>query len=80
MISTLGFIQLPTAFAGTEECQEALDKYNNAASDVADHLRTYANCLSGSGGHDDCSSEFSRLHSAQDDLESAVSAYKSDCQ
>jgi hypothetical protein len=32
-----------------------------------------------SRGHDDCPSEFHRLRSAQDDFESAVSSYQSDC-
>jgi len=36
-------------------------------------------CVSDSKGHDDCSSEFSTLHSAQDDFESAVSEYQDKC-
>jgi outer membrane murein-binding lipoprotein Lpp len=49
-------------------------------SDVASALSAYAGCIQGSDGHDDCSSEFSTLHSAQDDFESAVSEYESECQ
>jgi hypothetical protein len=66
--------------AGPEECQEAVEKYRSAASDVKEALRTYARCLSDTDGHDDCSTEFTRLRSAQDDFESAVSDYESDCQ
>jgi hypothetical protein len=33
-----------------------------------------------SDGHDDCSSEFSRIGSAQSDFELAVSEYESECQ
>jgi hypothetical protein len=66
--------------ADPEECREAIDKYNSATSDVSDALRRYANCVRDSVGHDDCSSEFSRSRSAQEDFESAVSAYETDCQ
>lgn len=80
LISTLGLLQVSVALADTEECQDALDQYKTAASDVSDQLRRYGSCISDSRGHDDCSSEFSGLRSAQDDFETAVSAYESDCQ
>jgi hypothetical protein len=66
--------------ADPEQCRSAIDQYNSAKRDVADELRRYANCIRDSDGHDDCSSEFSRLRSAQDDFESAVSEYESNCQ
>jgi hypothetical protein len=66
--------------ADPEGCRDAVDQYRSAKSDVSDALRGYATCISGSDGHDDCSSEFSSLHSAQDDFESAVSQYESECQ
>jgi hypothetical protein len=72
-----------TAMIGTkadpEECREAISQYNSAKSDIADALKRYASCVSDSDGHDDCSSEFSTLRSAQDDFESAVSDYESNC-
>lgn len=68
-----------TARAGPSECRDAVDDYNSAVDDVSSALRYYANCVSGSEGQDDCSSEFYRLSSAQDDFESAVSDYQSDC-
>ena len=61
------------------DCQHAIYQYRSAVSDVSSDLRFYANCVSGSHGHDDCSSEFFSLQSAQDDFESAVSSYRSDC-
>jgi hypothetical protein len=67
------------AAASPESCREAADAYRSAVSDVSDALRIYASCISSSGGHDDCSSEFSILSSAQDDFESAVSEYESEC-
>jgi hypothetical protein len=67
------------ASADTESCQEALHQYHSAKSDVSDALHTYTSCIQASDGHDDCSSEFSTLHSAQDDFESAVSQYESEC-
>ena len=66
--------------ADPEGCRNAVDQYKSAKSDVSDALRSYANCIAGSDGHDDCSSEFSTLHSEQDDFESAVSEYESECQ
>jgi hypothetical protein len=60
-------------------CGEAVNKYNSAKSDLSDALQRYASCLSDGNGHDDCSSEFGSLSSAQDDFESAVSDYGIDC-
>jgi hypothetical protein len=67
-------------YADPEQCREAADAYKSAVSEVSDALRSYSNCISGSRGHDDCSSEFSTLQSAQDEFESAVSDYESECQ
>ena len=67
------------ARSGTDECRDALDHYNAARSDVSSALRQYGRCVSDSKGHDDCASEFSTLHSAQDDFESAVSEYQDKC-
>jgi len=52
--------------------REAVSEYKAAKEDIA-------GCLSGNDGHDDCSSEFETLKSAQDDLEDAVSKYESEC-
>jgi hypothetical protein len=80
-IATTLFAALTSlANAGPEECREAIDHYASAKSDVGDALCTYANCVSGSQGRDDCSSEFSTIRSAQDDFESAVSSYETECQ
>jgi hypothetical protein len=73
-------ISITATKADPEECRNAVDQYNSARSDVSDALRIYASCISGSDGHDDCSTEFLTLHSAQDDFESAVSDYESACQ
>jgi hypothetical protein len=67
------------ARSDTDECREALDHYQSARSDVSSALRRYGRCVSDSKGHDDCASEFSTLHSAQDDFESAVSEYQDKC-
>ena len=70
----------PVTNAEPDECRKAVDKYNSALNDVSDALRRYASCISDSKGHDDCSSEFSHLRSSQDDFESGVSEYQSECQ
>lgn len=69
----------PPAFAGPDECKEAVDKYNTAISEIEGYLRRYTNCVAGSQGRDDCSFEFRRLKSSQDDFETAVSEYSSEC-
>jgi hypothetical protein len=65
--------------AEPESCRDALDQYKSAKSEVSDALATYTNCITHNDGHDDCSSEFSSLQSAQNDFESAVSEYESEC-
>lgn len=66
--------------ADTDECPDAIQNYNSAVSDIATAIRSYTSCVSDSKGHDDCSSEFSSVQSAQSDFEDAVSRYGSDCQ
>jgi hypothetical protein len=73
------FLTLPGASAGPDGCRDAVDKFKSARGDVADALRSYASCVSGSDGHEDCSTEFSSLNSEHDDFESAVSEYESEC-
>jgi hypothetical protein len=65
--------------ADPTECQDAVSEYKSAREDISTALQTYVNCLSGNDGHDDCSSEFEALKSAQDDFEDAVSKYESQC-
>jgi len=67
------------ARADPQACREAVKAYNSARHDVSEAVRSYVSCLSGSRGHDDCSSEFSRLQTAQIDFETAVSGYEQDC-
>lgn len=74
----LGLVR--SASADTESCRNAIDQFNSARSDISCALRTYASCVSGSDGHDDCSGEFSTLQSANSDFESAVSEYETGCQ
>jgi hypothetical protein len=66
--------------ADPEGCRDALEKYKSAKSDVEDTSKKYMDCANDSDGHDDCSSEFEEVKSAQDDFESAVSEYESECQ
>jgi hypothetical protein len=68
-----------TALATPSECQDAISAYKSAKSDIATALQSYQACISGGDGHDDCSTEFEQLKSAQDDLEDAVSNYETEC-
>ena len=67
------------ALADVDECNAAVDQYNNAVESLSSAMRRYAQCVDDSKAKDDCSSEFSRLKSDQSDFEAAVSAYSSDC-
>ena len=67
------------AQAGVEDCREAISSFRSARSEIASTLRRYANCISNSDGHDDCSSEFFALRSAQDEFEEGVSSYETEC-
>lgn len=67
------------ARASMSECRDAIDRYNTIIGDIPNLLRSYTNCVSSSRGHDDCTSEFESLRSTQDDFESAVSDYESEC-
>lgn len=69
---------------GNSTCQRAIAEYNDAADDINTALRGYNSCLRSSTtapsySKDDCSSEFNRLKSAQDDFESAVGEMENYC-
>lgn len=68
-----------SSFADPSECQDAVTEYKSAMSDISTALQSYTSCLSSTGGHDDCSTEFEQLKSAQDDFEDAVSKYETEC-
>lgn len=67
------------AFADQESCQDALEQFESAQSDLEDARQQYTDCTSSNNGSDDCSSEFEQLKSAQDDLENAISDRQSEC-
>lgn len=69
----------PAANADVDDCNREIDGYNNTVNEIASYLRRYANCVSGSRGQDDCSTEFRRLRNAQMDFESAVSNIRTWC-
>ena len=62
------------------DCSDAAEQYDQALDEVIYALNRYTRCLNGSGGRDDCSTEFRRLKNAQDDLEYAVSDIESYCE
>jgi hypothetical protein len=66
--------------ARASPCEDAVAQYDSAIDGIASTLKRYTNCVSGSQGADDCSSEFRRLRSAQSEFESAVASHQSDCQ
>jgi hypothetical protein len=81
LIYVLAVVAFPVriAVAGPDECRDAMERYVTAVSDLNYALRGYASCVAESRGHDRCSLEFSRLRSAQDDFDAAVSNYIGEC-
>jgi hypothetical protein len=67
------------AVADPEDCENAIEQYKSVRSDLHDSLNRYISCLADDDGHDDCSSEFGNVRSNQDDFESSVSDYESEC-
>lgn len=82
VICAIAFLIISAAIvnADPDSCRDAVDQYKSAKSDVESALREYNSCIDGTDGHDDCSTEFSALQSAQDDFEAAVSEYEGECQ
>ena len=74
----IALVSIP-ASADQEACRGATFLIKSAKNTVGDYLRRYASCVSRSDGQSDCASEFSRLRSAQEDFESAVSGYQREC-
>jgi hypothetical protein len=63
----------------SEECADARRRAERAASELADYARRLRTCAESNDFTNDCSTEFRRVRSAQDDYESAVSSVSSDC-
>lgn len=81
-IAVIGLLTVfagPGAIADADGCRDAVSTYNGSLDEIDSYLRRYSRCVSGSQGQDDCSSEFRRLRNAQNDFESAVSAFISEC-
>ena len=79
LVATILLSTSALAFADQSECNRAIEKYNSAISDISSYLRRYTSCLNSSNGHDDCSSEFRRIKSSQDDFEDAVREHGNYC-
>ncbi len=79
LIVAMCTVALSGHLAFAAECQPAIDSYNSAIGDISSTMKRYGSCLSASNGSDDCSSEFRRLRSAQNDFESAVASMPAEC-
>jgi hypothetical protein len=65
--------------ADRNSCRNAARQFKSARVDLSSAISSYASCVSGSDGHDDCSSDASSVLSEQSEFESAVSEYESEC-
>jgi hypothetical protein len=86
MIGKIAALSLVVACSGSAAaqqdnyaCEAAVRSYNDAAESIPSRLRSYAPCVEASQGHDDCSSQFSRIRSAHSTFSSAVSDYSVNC-
>lgn len=59
--------------------RDALERAENAASELADYARRMRNCAEAQDYTDDCSTEFRRVKNAHSDYEDAVSSVGSYC-
>lgn len=75
-VATINILPVATASA---DCKQTVDAYNTAIEEISSTIKRYSRCISNSEGHDECSSEFRRLRSAQGDFETAVSDYGFQC-
>ena len=57
------------------QCNEAIDSYNRATSEIAESLRRYSSCVNYSRGRSGCEEDFRRLKSAQENFQLAVALY-----
>lgn len=61
------------------DCESSINEIKSSRTDISYGLKRYVNCMTNSDGTDDCSTEFRRLKSAQDDYEGAVSGLQIYC-
>lgn len=73
------FLSVSGPTRAASDCKSAIAEYNSAVDEVDYTLKRYTRCLGASAGSDDCSSEFRKLKFAQDEFETAVSGYQSEC-
>jgi hypothetical protein len=78
VIGASALVVMP-AIASTD-CEDAVDNYNRRKRDLLYSIPAYLRCVQSSRGHNDCSSEFNRVRSEQDDFERAVRGYRSECE
>jgi hypothetical protein len=62
------------------ECQSVIDQYNSSIQEIDHLIRRYVQCISNSRERDDCSLEFRRLKRNQEDFESSVLQFQSECE
>ncbi len=65
--------------APPSDCRSAAAGYAAAVASVTEALRTSEQCVSASGGRNQCSAEFDELDGAHRDFEDAVAEYRRAC-
>ena len=72
-------IQPSSAQVADSLCQGARVNFAKAVTEAQDSLKSYAECVAGSKGSEDCGAEFRRLRTAQGSLETAVMQHRTFC-
>jgi len=65
--------------ADQNDCTRSVAKYDAALNNLQAATGRFSACTASSAGRENCSREFDRLNSANDDYKDAVSDYRSDC-
>lgn len=65
--------------ADQKDCTRSVARYDAALNTVQAAVGRFSACAASSAGRENCSREFDRLSSANDDYKDAVSDYRSDC-
>ena len=65
--------------ADQKDCTRSVARYDAALNNVQAAVGRFSACTASSAGRENCSREFDRLNSANDDYKDAVSDYRSDC-
>ena len=75
-------LAVQAASASGQDCRDARRGYKEAKEEIPELLRRYASCVKSAPASqlEDCAAEFEKLRSAQEALEDAAQAIRTECE